>query len=109
MGKKRTSREIDNIYVKTNELRRNTDITIIYPEEKIIIPAGQKVDTAIRSTIHFYHSLIQDGLMKWNGQTMECRIKQMRLLVKRHFYIDSDIVSEKELDTLIEKILYIRK
>lgn len=104
-----TAREIDKMYVYTNQIRKNSDITIIYPEEKIRITDKELLYTLIHSTVLYYHNLMEQGLMQWNGESMECRIKHMQKLVERHFYIDRSAISEKYLNAVIENILYIRR
>lgn len=102
-----TVREVDKMYVYTNQIRKNTSITIIYPEEKTRINDKESLYSMIHSTVLYYHSNLKQGIIKWNGESMECRIKLMKKLVERHFYIDRSVISEKELDAVIEDILYI--
>ncbi|WP_455674358.1 hypothetical protein [Phocaeicola sp.] len=101
-------RELDEMYVFTNEIRRHSDITIIYPEEKIKADVGKgSLKELIRDTVLFYAKMFEKEQLKWNGISMECRVKQMKQLVKHHFYFGDSAETEKRLDKCIEEILYI--
>ena len=100
-----TAREIDHLYVYTNSIRKNCSITIIYPEEKIPLKDKSRLRASIQSTVTYYKSFMEQGLMTWNGDSLECRAKQMKNLLERHFYIDYTAIPERVVTTVIEDMI----
>jgi phage pi2 protein 07 len=93
------------LYVITNEIRKKTSITIIYPEEKILLNEKRELRSMINSTVLYYKSLIEKGQIKWRGDSVECRAKQMKNLVEHHFYIDYSTVPERLVNSVIEDMI----
>lgn len=108
MGKKLKARELDEMYVFTHEIRRHSDITIIFPEEKIKADVEMNdLKGLIRDTVLLYQGMFEKGYIKWNGNSIECRVRQVNQLVKHHFYFGDSAKVDKVLDKCIEEILYI--
>ena len=101
-----SGRQDEKVCVEMNAFRKHTETTILYPEDKIMMESQGDWEVILANTVHYYLTEIEDGHLKWNGETDECRIKQMKKYVKRHFYFGESHAAEMKLNHVIDYLIF---
>lgn len=102
-------------YVRWTEALRvvracHPEVTIIMPEEKIQLHPGDDVRALITSYVRIICRALDDGKAgEWHGYTAECRIRQVRTILIRHFRFHKGCISDAELNHLLDDLIYVHK
>jgi hypothetical protein len=86
------------------------EVTIILPTEKIPVRPGDDVRAMITPYVAIIRHALNSGKYgSWNGDTGDCRTKQVRHILGQYFYFYSGSITEKQLSELLDDLLYIHK
>lgn len=83
VAKKKGTRDVIKDHVRWTEAMRvvridHPEVTIILPSEKIQVRKGDDVRALISPYVAIIHLALDKNVGQWKGQSVECRVKQVR-------------------------------
>lgn len=110
--KKKTTRDVICEGVRWTKAMRvvrecHPEVTIIMPEEKIQVRAGDDVRSLITPYVDAIGYALNHRAGEWNGYTPECRIHQVRVILNHYFYFHEGCISDHEFYLILDDLLFV--